>query len=181
MAAATCNTQLKLWFDGCPNHGLMVAKVWAFKMGTHELWFDGGCQLVRLSKWGLTSFGFDCCQLMRLSKWGDLWASVWLLPTYVWAFKMGGTYELWFDGCQLMSFKNGDSWATTTTCSISKATTIPQKNQGAWDQPNNDNRLVKYLPTIIHIEYLFRKTKKREIKPCIKDCPQILSWQGGPI
>ncbi len=152
--------------SGLMSFGLMVvANLWGFQNGeTYELRFDG-CHVMRFSKlgdlwalvWLLPTYGafkmgtyelwFDGCQLMRLSKWEDLWALVWWwLPTYE-AFKMG-TYELWFDGCQLMSFKNGDSWAstTTTTCSISKATTIPQKNQGAWDQPNNANRTSSIRP-----------------------------------
>jgi len=32
-------------------------------MGTHELWFDGGCQVMRLSTWGLMSFGLIVANL----------------------------------------------------------------------------------------------------------------------
>jgi hypothetical protein len=157
----------------------MVAKVWAFKMGTHELWFDGGCQVMRLSTWGLMSFGLIVANLWGFQH-GDSWASVWLLPTYE-AFKMG-TYELWFHCCQLMRLSKwglmsfGLMVANLWASKMATRELQQQKHRAQFQKPPPYHKRIKehetnptmttvwwnISPTIIHIEYLLRKTKKRE-------------------
>jgi hypothetical protein len=92
------------------------------------------------------SFGFIVANLWGFQN-GDLWALVWWLPTY--------ELQKW----RLVSFNNKNNRAQ-----FQKPPPYHKRIKEHETNPTMTTVWWNISPTIIHIEYLLRKTKKREIK-----------------